>query len=311
MYRLSVLILVGFGIAFGDGGMVPGSDAMVVEYGQVAVLSHFGGTEQLAVASRFGGEGGGFAWILPVPARPEVDSFRLDFVYELQEFARPLQRGGFGCGEPAPLMGGERYGADSLGVERLEGGVVGDYEYEVLEVSSAESLAGYLERLGYRPGSGAVPVFNHYLDKSWRHFVVARVRDSLSRYEYHNVGISLRFASDSLVYPLYISRLGSKYSGVVLYVLAEHRMHFPGAELWFSGRVGPGYFRSGAGFVPRPCHLTRLLKYYEPEAMEDITLRPAPDDREYRRIVSGYQWYGSFGPMLLLAGMLLVRRRHA
>jgi hypothetical protein len=152
-------------------------------------------------------------------------------------------------------------------------------------------------------------VFQHYLDRGWHYFTVARVLDSLGRYESGSVGIGLEFDSDSAVYPLYISRLGSEYSAVVLYVFAEHRLHFRGAELWFSGRVGPETFQYEGRVFDRPCRLTKLMKYFEPAQMEDVTLSQAPDDRDFRRVVNEYQWYGSFGPMLFLAGVLLVRRR--
>jgi hypothetical protein len=311
MHRLSVLALVVAGLAFGDGGMVPDPEGMIREYGQVALLSHFEGREQLALASSYTGNADRFAWIVPLPAEPEVDSVPLDFFFELQTHTQPLYRsgGGFGCASPEPLPGGGRLGGDSLGVEEIAHGLVGDYEYEVLRVDVAESLTAYLEREGFEPGTEPTGAFRHYLDKGWRYFFVAQVRDSLGAYESHSVGIRLSFASESAVYPLYISRIGSSYTGVILYVLAEHRMHFPGAELWFSGRVGPETFSSDAGSVGRRCRLTKLLRYYYPEQMEDILLVRAPDDRDFRRVVSGGDWYGSFGPMLVLAGVLLVRRR--
>ncbi|MBM3314355.1 DUF2330 domain-containing protein [candidate division WOR-3 bacterium] len=311
MLRLSALALVVCGLAFGDGGMVPGPEGMIREYGQVALLSHFEGREQLALASSYTGDARRFAWIVPLPSEPDVDSVLLDFFFELQTYTQPLYRsgGGFGCASPEPLPGGGRYGGDSMGVEEIAHGVVGDYEYEVLRVDIAESLTAYLEREGFEPGAEPTPVFQHYLDKAWRYFFVAQVRDSLREYESHSVGIRLSFTSESAVYPLHISRIGSTYTGVILYVFAEHRMHFPGAELWFSGQVGPETFFSDAGFVDRRCRLTKLMKYYRPEQMEDVALVRAPDDRDFRRVVSGGDWYGSFGPMLLLGGLLLARRR--
>ncbi|MEO0073343.1 MAG: DUF2330 domain-containing protein [candidate division WOR-3 bacterium] len=309
--RLSVALLICGGLASADGGLITGPDGWVHEYGQVAAISYFGGNEQLALVASYRAGADSFAWIIPLPSLPAVDTVPLGFFAELQDYSQPYYRSGdwFGCGGMEP-MPDARFG-DSLGVEEIAHGLVGMYEYEVLRVEIAESLVAYLARSGYVPRSDPTAVFQHYLDRGWNFFFVARVQDSLSETEGRAVGIRLAFASDSAVYPLYVSRLGSVYTGVVLYVLAEHRMHFAGAELWFSGRVEPATFYWDAGMVERPCRLTKLLKYYQPEQMQDIVLRRAPDDRDFRMVVSAGGNYGSLMPMLALAGLLLVRRRRA
>lgn len=313
MFRLLVAVLICSGVALADGGFVPDSDGSIHEYGQVAAISYFDGREQLVlVASYHQSQTDSFAWIVPLPAVPEVDSVPLEFFAELWEHSRPVyQTGGwFLCGGVEPLPGG-RPGGDSLGVEEIAHGLVGIYEYQVVLVQSAESLTAWLARRGYVPRADPTAVFQHYLDKGWNSFFVAQVRDSLLQSETQAVGVRLVFASDSPVYPLYISRLSSRYTGIVLYLFAEHRMHFEGAELWFSGRVDPGMFVWDAGLVERPCHMTKLLKYYQPEEMEDIILRRAPDDRDFRKVLGSSGSYGSLLPILALAGILAVRRRRA
>jgi hypothetical protein len=189
-------------------------------------------------------------------------------------------------------------------------GVIGPYDYRVLRTAEPETLAGYLRDQGYELPSNAATVFGHYTQKNWQYFVVARLKDSAACYYDRSVGIRLTFATDSAVYPLYISRLSSEYSGVVLYVVADHRQMFNGADLLFSGRVDAGTFPGFAGFVDRPSHLTKLLKYYEPAAMEDITLRRAPDDREFRLVErSGGYIYGAIGGLIPLFGIVVFARR--
>jgi hypothetical protein len=85
---------------------------------------------------------------------------------------------------------------------------------------------------------------------------------------------------------------------------------FSGARLLFSGRVNSGTFPSFPGFVDRPSHLTKLMKYYEPAAMEDIVLRRAPDDREFRVIERGGGYiYGALGGLIPLFGIVVFARR--
>ena len=94
------LLLSAAGLALADGGMVVPPGQEIIEYGQVAVIKHFGGVEELSIATQFHATSG-FAWILPLPSRPEVDSFDSGLLYALQEHCRPLYRGGAnacGCG---------------------------------------------------------------------------------------------------------------------------------------------------------------------------------------------------------------------
>lgn len=305
--RFAIVLLAAAGAALADGGMVAPPDVAIAEFGQVAIIRHQEGIEQLSVASSFRSEASDFAWILPLPAEPEVDSFNMELLYELQFHCRPLYRGGSGFGCAGDAMSELGRNSDSLGVEEIERGVTGAYEYLVLRTAEPETLAGYLAGHGYALPTNASSVFAHYTAKNWQYFVVARLSDS-AEYEYdRSVGIRLTFASDSAVYPLYISRLSSEYSAVVLYVVADHRQMFIGARLLFSGHVDQGTF---AGLVDRPSHLTKLLKYYEPAAMEDITLRQAPDDREFRAIERGYGYiYGAAGSLVPLLGIVVFARR--
>jgi len=234
----------------------------------------------------------------------------MELLYGLQLHCRPIYRGGSGFGCAAAVNERGDYGSDSLGVEQIWQGVIGQYAYEVLRTPEPETLAGYLAGHGYALPSNAAAVFGHYTAKNWQYFVVARLNDSVE-YDYpRSVGIRLTFESDSAVYPLYISRLSSEYSGVVLYVVADHRQMFTGANLLFSGHVDQGTFPQFAGFVDRPSHLTKLLKYYDPSRMEDITLRQAPDDRDFRAIVRSYGYiYGAAGSLIPLVGIVIFARR--
>jgi hypothetical protein len=307
--RFAIALLAAVAAALADGGMVVPPDVAIEEFGQVAVIRHQGGTEQLSVATSFRSGATNLAWILPLPAEPVVDSFQLALLDELQYYCRPIYRGGsgFGCSGESPAT--LRYG-DSLGVEEIAQGVIGLYDYLVLRTAVPETLAGYLRSKGYELPDNATSVFGHYTDKNWQYFVVARLNDSVVGEYGRSVGIRLTFAADSAVYPLYISRLSSGYSGVALYVVADHRQVFPGASLLFSGHVDSGTFPNFPGFVDRPSHLTKLLKYYDPAAMVDITLRQAPDDREFRVIERGYGYiYGALGGLIPIFGIVVFARR--
>ena len=193
-------------------------------------------------------------------------------------------------------------------MREVSGGVIGDFVYQVLWAYRADTLEHYLRNHGYSLPSGATAVFQHYLAQNWNYFVVARARDTASYNEVRTLGIRLSFSTDSIVFPLYISRIGTSASPeVILYVAADHRQMFPGARTRFSGPADANTFSSYPGFIDRACRLVKLTKTYRTEAMQDLTLRQAPDDQDYREVQDngGYEVW-TFGGLGLV---LLMRRR--
>ena len=293
MRRLLIAAVVP-ALLLADGGMVVPEIYQVSEYGQVAIISHFEGQEQLTIATGFRTLSPDVAWIIPAQALPTVDTAPSLAFTALEYYCRPLYRAtgtACGCYSEVPLGGGERYG-DSSGVKEISGGILGDYTYQVLQADAADTLVSYLRGHGYAVPLSAEAVLNHYLEKDWNYFVVARITDTSGfYYTTQNLGIRLTFASDSIVYPPYISRIGAAAQNVILYVLAEHRQMFRGGELKFSGPVDAGSFPGVPGLVAGPAHLTKLIKWFEPERLEDICLQQAPDDKSYRDIEYGGTYY--------------------
>jgi hypothetical protein len=313
--RPLAFLLVLTGALYADGAaFVPGQE-QIQELAQVAVIKHLTGQEELTIATAFYTHSSDVAWVIPVPALPTVDTVPSGLFPALQEYATPLYRNpGLDCacsGSTMPLVGGS---ADSSGVNEVSGGILGDYEYEVLQASGADTLASYLQGLGFALPDSATDVFNQYLQKNWNYFMIAWLHDTtnadyMSRY----IGIRLAFASDSIIYPLYISRIGATSSGVILYVVANHRQMFRGGELLFSGPVDASSFPNYPGFIDQPAYLTKLYKFFQPAGMQDIILRQAPDDKSYRAI----EFYGGtgyatiLGIFALFGVMLVVQVRRA
>jgi hypothetical protein len=80
---------------------------------------------------------------------------------------------------------------------------------------------------------------------------------------------------------------------------------YKGGMLRFSGKAGPDDFPE---LVDHECRLTELTKIFSPSDMQDLTLRQAPDDQDYREIVyeSGV-WLMSLG--FIFGAVLLTARR--
>jgi hypothetical protein len=310
--RWLFVTLVLAGSLFADGGMIVPDQYEIEEYGQVGIIRFFEAREELAIATNFYSLSPDIAWVLPLPSEPVVDSVSVSLFRDLEYHCRPLYRSsnGFSC---APVAGTREYGGgiDSSELREVSGGVIGDYIYQVLWAARADTLEQYLLNHGYSLPSGASAVFQHYLTQNWNYFVVARARDSIPYYQSRTLGIKLSFNTDSVVFPLYISRIGSTADQeVVLYVAADHRQMFPGARLRFSGPADEHTFSAYPDFIDRACRLTKLTKNYRTEEMQDLTLRQAPDDQDYREVQdsSGYG-YVMLWTFSGLGFVFLVRRR--
>lgn len=310
--RWLLVTLVLAGTLFADGGMLVPDQYEIEEYGQVGIIKFFNQSEELAIATNFYSQSSDIAWVLPLPSEPAVDSASVGLFRDLEYHCRPLYRGsnGFSCGY-APGTRAYDGGTDSSWLREVIGGIIGDFVYQVLWAARADTLQQYLLNHGYSLPDGASDVFQHYLAQNWNYFVVARARDTASYNEVRTLGIRLSFSTDSIVFPLYISRIGTSASPeVILYVAADHRQMFPGARTRFSGPADSHTFSAYPDFIDRPCRLTKLTKTYNVEEMQDLTLRQAPDDQDYREVQDsggfGYASLWTFGGLGLA---FLMRRR--
>jgi hypothetical protein len=299
------------GLLFADGGLFPSGSIEIYESGQTAIIRHSQGRERLCLATQFYTQADSLAWVVPVPSEPEVESAGIDLFYGLARFTAPIYRyeSGLSCfGSNYALDGGERSG-DSTGVREVGSGIIGTINWQVLQAFQTETLEDYLISHGYSLPSGCRAVLEHYLNQSWNYFFVARTSDTSEYHYWPSLGITLSFDSDSIVYPLHISRVSAHTSRLVFYLLAEHRQMFTGAQLRFSGKVTQDSFPRYPGFLDREYHLTKLTKTLEPAQMEDITFRNAPDDQPYREVQYGSGYWLMYGAVMLGAIALQLRRR--
>jgi hypothetical protein len=316
MMRWLLVTLVLAGSLLADGGMFVPDQYEIEEYGQVGIVKFFNQDEELAIATNFYSLSSDIAWVLPLPSEPAVDSVSVGLFRDLEYHCRPLYRGnnGFSCGSVAGTRDYDGPGlgsGDSDELREVSGGIIGDFVYQVLWAAASDTLEQYLRNHGYSLPSGVSDVFQHYLAQNWNYFVVARARDSSTYYQSRTLGIRLAFSTDSIVFPLYISRIGTSASPeVILYVAADHRQMFPGARLRFSGPADSHTFSAYPDFIDHACRLTKLTKSFRTEEMQDLTLRQAPDDQDYREVqdIGGYE-YASLWTLSGLGLVLMMRRR--
>jgi hypothetical protein len=216
----------------------------VILYGNVTgnVMGNFTGnyTEHLILSVNFEGDAEDFAWVIPVPNKPEITVTDPDLFRELSDFtaAEIPPEHGVGC------FGGATDGdTEEEGVDVIEEQVVGPYATAILSATNATALADWLNANGYVFPEEGEEIVSEYIEKEW-YFVATKINaiidiDSLGYEEKVEEEASealaegalepivLSFASNETVYPLRITSLSAANATppeILLYVLADQVM---------------------------------------------------------------------------------------
>jgi hypothetical protein len=223
-----------------DGCLFPDSVYRdLYESAQKAVILYGNNTEHLILSVSFEGDAEDFAWVIPLPAKPEISVTDAELFWELSDFTAievPGGKGGFGC------LGGFEgtTPGDQEGVDVIEEQVVGPYATAILSATNATALADWLNTNGYIFPEDGEEIVSEYIEKEW-YFVATRINAmvdiDLLGYEEEPEEepiaalaegaiepIVLSFTSDEIVYPLRITSLSATQPQVLLYVLADHVM---------------------------------------------------------------------------------------
>jgi len=211
-----------------DGGFFP--DSMyrdLYESAQKAVILYGNSTgnytEHLILSVSFEGDAEDFAWVIPVPNKPEIAVTDPELLWELSDFTAAEFPHGGGCFAAAP--------GDPGGVDVIEEQVVGPYATAILSAANATALADWLNANGYIFPKDGEEIISEYIEKEW-YFVATKINavDEDTGYALAEGAIEpivLSFASDKIVYPLRITSLSATNATppeVLLYVFADHIM---------------------------------------------------------------------------------------
>jgi hypothetical protein len=179
----------------------------------------------LILSVSFEGDAEDFAWVIPVPSKPEIAVTDPELFWELSDLTAtefPGGGGGFWCG------GGAGAPSDQDGVDVIEEKVVGPYATAILSATNVTALVDWLNANGYIFPEGGEEIITEYIEKEW-YFVATKI-NAVEEDTGHALAegaiepIVLSFASNETVYPLRISSLSATSPEVLLYVLADHVM---------------------------------------------------------------------------------------
>ncbi|MBN1162469.1 DUF2330 domain-containing protein [Patescibacteria group bacterium] len=195
--------------ALADGMVLPPSNRYIYETEQKAVIWYDEKTqrETLVLSISFEGDAEDFAWVVPVPSKPEVEKARNELFLALEELTAPtVSRVQYDTGYK--LMAPE---ASDNAVTVVESKEIGYYHIDVLSSTDAGELAKWLSDNDYHYPEKYSYVLEDYMGDTW-HFVAVKVNQSKSG-DYvsgqlnsgNATPLKISFGSERIFYPMKIS----------------------------------------------------------------------------------------------------------
>lgn len=170
-----VLLLVGtIEPAYADGGFFRSQehiDEELYETGQKAIIVYQDNIETIVLQVKYEGNVDDFAWVVPVPGYPTVNTASVELFEDLAYVTAPMvaSKKSIGC------LGGTFGGGSRTLVDVWEEGDVGIYHYAVLSSNESSSLVDWLNDNGYAFPEEGDSVIGEYVDEGW-YFVAAKIR---------------------------------------------------------------------------------------------------------------------------------------
>ncbi|MDD5308912.1 MAG: DUF2330 domain-containing protein [Deltaproteobacteria bacterium] len=257
MLTAASLIALETPAALACGGFFSSSESEIVDMSdQRALLVSFEGRVDQFVQIAYEGVPAQFAWVYPFPAQPTLEQVSSDLFTLLDEGTRPRFTiidesggGGGGAGDASGNTGcscGDIIGVGGNGGDDMTGdmdagadggssvdvwdeGEVGVFDYAVITATSIDDMLTWLGDNGFVVPETAKPVLQHYVDLSW-FFVAMKLSPGTGFGNAATSTIKFSYLSETMTYPLYMSSISAaSHLGILLYVLAPHRMDAAGA----------------------------------------------------------------------------------
>ncbi len=216
--KISVIILTVFlfsypVMAMADGMMMPPSEYWINETGQKAVIMYEDGIETMVVSTSFTGNADDFAWVIPVPSKPEVSKGSDELFASLKNATQTnvyYEKSFFGMDDAVMNSAGNS-------VTVVESKNVDYYEVTILTATDTDDLATWFTKNGYNFPITADYILESYIENGW-YFVAMKINpDSLDfsdveseLREGHATPVLMSFATEHPVYPMKISSIISQ-----------------------------------------------------------------------------------------------------
>jgi hypothetical protein len=284
-----------------------------------ALIAWDGSTEDILMSFNVSGSSDRAAWVMPVPSAAEVSLGDPQAFGELARLTAPRVEYrdvwwptfSWLSADGAELL--ETAGAPrGPGVNVLSQQRIGPFDVARLAADDAAALAKWLADKGFPHPDGLDKNLEPYVADGWEIVAVqlapAETDDSLAG---ALQPLRLSFGSDTVVYPMRLSRSATTPQTVDLYVLADHRMDptaLPVAgekpSLEFAGSVEPADVSGAlADYVGDGAFLTRWNNHIgDPASIDsDYVFEQAPSDTPFQHVIYHTHNRGDLTGLILLA----------
>jgi hypothetical protein len=210
---------------YSDGCFVWRRGADLNEPSQKAIIYWREGKEVLILQVKYEGQAEDFAWIVPLPAYPEVtaiDANKSPFA-EISLYTQRRFRWGR---KGMPITSAVSEGLVTV----IERKIVGVYDIAVLSAIDPGALNKWLNNNGYAFPTERSDLLEHYTKKSWVYVAMRIDPNALKKDEVEKLKVGelqpirFTFAADEMVYPLKISSINAGETELLLYLLANDPM---------------------------------------------------------------------------------------
>lgn len=273
---------------------------------QKIVIHQDNGIESYTFSPHFCGTATDFGLILPIPTQlaqaPELASAKL--VPQLDALSAPIVKketaclGDFGAG--GGTSGGSQ-DAGSNGVNVVDKGQVGIFDYAVLKADTPAAFTDWLDANGFPYDPNETSAFDYYVAKGW-YFVAFRVTASdtappAGSKLCGDLGpITVSFAADPLVIPARIAAVDTQHQwqfGWQVFTIGPSFMTSQSSESSTNVSYADELTESDltqypeiAGIAAAGDRVTKLdISFWGSDLTQDITLSPNPSQTPFRDTV--------------------------
>ncbi|WP_267305092.1 DUF2330 domain-containing protein [Mycobacterium barrassiae] len=303
--------------ACGCGAYVPDNPGSTIA-DERALIAWDGTTEDILMSLSVMGSSDRAAWVMPVPSAADVTLGDTAVFEELGKLTAPRieYRDSWWPTLPWLVWAGaepETAGAPGGAVNVLGRQRLGPFDVTRLAANDPTALANWLRDNGFPHPDGLDENLAPYVEDGWEIIAVqlipAEADGSLSG---PLQPLRMSFASDTVVYPMRLSRSATVSQYIDLYVLADHRMDptaVPVAAdkptLEFAGRLEPGDSPALADYVGDGAFLTRWKNtILDPSAIEgDYVFEQAASDTPFQQVIYRTRDRGEVTARILLAAL--------
>jgi hypothetical protein len=211
----------------------------IAEPEQKAVIHFERGVEDLVLQIAYDGAVDEFAWLVPLPSKPEVSAVDGKLFEELRQYVfarsewRVYREQNYSFGNAGGFRGRQAtFGGGHVTVHERK--KVGIYDVAVLSAETIEDLVDWCSQHGFRVSNDARAVLGSYVKRGWT-FTAMRIhpeeRSSDDRVKALRQGsiqtMRFTFRSKEAIYPLKISSINRGATDVLLYVFARDNLVHP------------------------------------------------------------------------------------